>query len=709
MKIDIEGEWQKIKDLGICSQAEFNKMIEQNPQGKCFRKYTHLPWSKDNFFFGTYDELQNYYKTTTEPPFYLVEKIGSKVGYLTIEKFFYNENHELIVQCKCDCGKEAQFAWKKLHDNDIKSCGCKKLAHSKGPSSNSIAAVYGDFVKENWDYDKNTISPEQVSIHSKDSFWWKGFYGSYLMPISALNKKISGTSFPEQAILFFLKKNGIEAENKHKVEFNGKQYEVDVYLPNLKIAIEYDGINWHKDKFEKDQEKNYAMDNNGIYFIRVREHGLKNTDIKNGYEIINEENLNDYEFIAKALTQIFVILNKICYSINQVKFNGADIIYMRKRILHQYVRTVENNNICKSWLFKYWSNENEVEAYLINERSVDKFWFNTFCGKIYESPFNIQIACMERKNIDSLIDLFKNDKACPFDKLSSCPREFNCFSKYYKSECKYYTGAGNYLNYAIEDVIRLTAESILTKSMRREINEDIEFLFYEAKEKLPIVLLMIIDKVQNNKDVIISEINKAITNTTYYKSLNNLFVNEEFLNVYCDNYDFDKLFNKSEIFLNLSKEESIYSVVYAAILYKNFLLLQNILEMLYKKLDSSQYNVFIINVFLQFYTSGKEHLLYPFIKESINYKILYDILLKHTSAQTKKFINRALNIDLTEYRKEILTQYVDTLIEKNLIPDKIKQELYYRLSDLPQIRDDIAKKIDLDIKNLYSYHREIEF
>lgn len=69
----------------------------------------------------------------------------------------------------------------------------------------SISLLFPDIIKENWDYDKNIVSPEQVSIHSKDSFWWKGFYGSYLMPITVLNQTISGTSFPEQAILFFFK------------------------------------------------------------------------------------------------------------------------------------------------------------------------------------------------------------------------------------------------------------------------------------------------------------------------------------------------------------------------------------------------------------------------------------------------------------------------------------------------------------------------
>lgn len=465
-------------------------------------------------------------------------------------------------------------------------------------------------------------------------------------------------------------------------------------MPDLKIAIEYDGVNWHKDKFEKDQEKNLAMYNNGIYFIRVREYGLKSTNIKNGYEINNEENFNDYEFIAMALTQIFIILNKICSNIKQVKFNSVVIREMRKLILQQYLKAFDNNNICKSWLFKYWSDENELAPYLVNERSFDKFWFNTFCGKIYESPFNIQMVCLARKDRDALFDLLKHDKACPFNNLECCPKNFNCFSKDYKKDCQYYTGKGNRLNNIVEELIELSNEPILTKYSRCKIKEYINQIFHLAKSQLPAALLMIIEASQSHKNEIVSDINENIKNLSDYKLLNDLFTNGQFLNLYCDYYDFDKLFNKNEIYLNLSKDETIYSIVYAAILYKNFLLLQSVLEIIYEKSDNKKYNIFVENAFLQFYTNGKDYLMYPFIEGDINRKILYDILLKNTFGQTQKFVERVLSMSLTKFREEIFTQYVDTLIEKRLITKEIKLELYYRLSDLPQIRDALLNKIE---------------
>lgn len=36
--------------------------------------------------------------------------------------------------------------------------------------------------------------------------------------------------------------------------YNELGYELDIYIPSSKIAIEYDGFYWHKNKLEKDPQ-----------------------------------------------------------------------------------------------------------------------------------------------------------------------------------------------------------------------------------------------------------------------------------------------------------------------------------------------------------------------------------------------------------------------------------------------------------------------
>lgn len=137
----LEKEWAKIKDYDICTKEELEKKLAKKPFGKCYRKYPHMPWCKPNFFFGTYDELLNYYRTSKEVPFYLKSKIGAKHGKLTIKSFSYNQNHEIVANCQCACGNRASFVYAKLLDNELKSCGCLRQKRKPEEQAKAHAAA----------------------------------------------------------------------------------------------------------------------------------------------------------------------------------------------------------------------------------------------------------------------------------------------------------------------------------------------------------------------------------------------------------------------------------------------------------------------------------------------------------------------------------------------------------------------------------------
>ena len=48
-----------------------------------------------------------------------------------------------------------------------------------------------------------------------------------------------------------------------------------MYIPSLKIGVEFDGSYFHKDKFKKDKEKSLKLENHGITLVRVRQEPLK--------------------------------------------------------------------------------------------------------------------------------------------------------------------------------------------------------------------------------------------------------------------------------------------------------------------------------------------------------------------------------------------------------------------------------------------------
>ena len=85
----------------------------------------------------------------------------------------------------------------------------------------------------------------------------------------ASNNNIA-TSFPEQAIFFYIRRYFDDAINR----FKDLGFELDIFIPEINTAIEYDGFLWHKDN-RKDIEKNAKCMKQNIRLIRVREKGLE--------------------------------------------------------------------------------------------------------------------------------------------------------------------------------------------------------------------------------------------------------------------------------------------------------------------------------------------------------------------------------------------------------------------------------------------------
>ena len=106
-----------------------------------------------------------------------------------------------------------------------------------------------------------SLSDEQIAKLEKIGMNWN---------VSKMGK----TSFPEQVLYFYLRKLYPEIKNQYK-EFG---FELDLYIPSIKMAFEYDGEFWHRDKYEADNKKDKNCRNLGITLIRIREPNLKDTD-----------------------------------------------------------------------------------------------------------------------------------------------------------------------------------------------------------------------------------------------------------------------------------------------------------------------------------------------------------------------------------------------------------------------------------------------
>ncbi len=136
---------------------------------------------------------------------------------------------------------------------------------------------------DEWAYEKNgELQPSNVKAGSHKSVWWKckncGNYWKAIISDRVRGNgcpfctKSSRTSAPEQIIFYYMSIVFPNTVNGYKPKWLEKGSEIDIYIPDLKIGIEYDGERWHKN-IDKDIAKNRLCQKNGVRLLRLREMG----------------------------------------------------------------------------------------------------------------------------------------------------------------------------------------------------------------------------------------------------------------------------------------------------------------------------------------------------------------------------------------------------------------------------------------------------
>lgn len=259
-----------------------------------------------------------------------------------------------------------------------KGYGCPYCSgHKIDPDFNSFGALHPKLLKE-WDYDKNLVSPFSISQSTRQKFYWICPHGhSYLAsahsrhsgfgcPICSQEKQ---TSFPEQCILFYLSRI-FEVKSRYKLD----GHEIDIYIPSLKIGIEYDGIRYHSsDKsIEKEKKKNKFLNEKGIRLIRIKEIEPRKTSYVNGDVIF-------YSYLPPSYKNIDVAIKYLSELMQLDNEPFVDIVRDTPLIQEQYRKIeMENSIIAKHPEFlKEWDFEKNGglnPKYVGYSSSKEYFW-----------------------------------------------------------------------------------------------------------------------------------------------------------------------------------------------------------------------------------------------------------------------------------------------------------------------------------------------
>lgn len=179
--------------------------------------------------------------------------------------------------------------------------------------TNSLLDRYKDIANE-IDKSKNNVDASKIKYGSHDILWWKCSRGhSYqcmvaLRTLKGYGCKICsayGTSLGEQVIFRYLKRIYNNVYNRNK----SLGIELDIYVDDIRIAIEYNGKNWHKDKEYIDNlKKEICIANNiTLYTIIEEANNLKCKQVNENKFTVGGSNKNKTLEILKILS---IILNK---------------------------------------------------------------------------------------------------------------------------------------------------------------------------------------------------------------------------------------------------------------------------------------------------------------------------------------------------------------------------------------------------------------
>lgn len=203
-------------------------------------------------------------------------------------------NKKVWWKCK-KCGGEYEAY---IVNRTSRGSSCPYCANQKVlVGYNDLQTVSPDLAAE-WSK-KNTIKPTEVTQHSNKEVYWICPLGhdDYLMSVKQRSNRQgcricaqqSQTSFPEQAILYYLKKVFSDAINRYI--FDGK--EIDIFIPSKNIGIEYNGYFSHKKKAEKDILKKEFFKSLGINLLVVKEYKYPEDKKQADFYIHERTSFND--------------------------------------------------------------------------------------------------------------------------------------------------------------------------------------------------------------------------------------------------------------------------------------------------------------------------------------------------------------------------------------------------------------------------------
>lgn len=204
------------------------------------------------------------------------------------------------------------------------------------------------YLLNEWNYERNSeFSPKEITYGCGKRVWWKCNRG-HEWCVTPASRTFQGsgcpvcsrtqTSFPEQAIAYYLSKSFSIIQR-----YRSEGYEIDVFLKDYDIGIEYDGMFYHTESERlREIEKESFYKEQNITILRVKESKTKTGVEGNTLYYVPKRKM----YINENFNSMLVLLLTILEAKTGIQTDkNIDVVRDELVIRERYASNIENCSV----------------------------------------------------------------------------------------------------------------------------------------------------------------------------------------------------------------------------------------------------------------------------------------------------------------------------------------------------------------------------
>lgn len=212
---------------------------------------------------GCYKKLWN----KLSKPYFQKDRIGEVYGKLTILNNSFKKSNRYFYSCLCSCGAIKDINQSGLLSGKIVSCGCQNQKSRLNKRKTRYEGLrFGKLLILKWAGQTSLGGAYECLCDCGKSCLKDPRTLNSTSRCNDCNNKVNGQkiSNPQRQVHQIL--------NQGILNYKVDKFCIDIatVINGKKIAIEYDGWYWHKNKLDKDSQRESILLNKGWYIFRIQ-------------------------------------------------------------------------------------------------------------------------------------------------------------------------------------------------------------------------------------------------------------------------------------------------------------------------------------------------------------------------------------------------------------------------------------------------------